>query len=50
MNLKNYLVMELTKIVLNLAINYGGRHEITQGVQEIAQKVMNGEIAPEEIT
>lgn len=39
-----------TKIILNLAINYGGRHEITQGVQEIAQKVKNGELAPEDIT
>ena len=39
-----------TKIVLNLAINYGGRHEITQGVQDIAQKVKNGELAPEDIT
>ncbi len=39
-----------TKVILNLAINYGGRHEITQGVQEIAQKVKNGELLPEEIT
>ncbi len=39
-----------TKIILNLAINYGGRHEITQGVQEIARKVKNGEILPEDIT
>lgn len=39
-----------TKVVLNLAINYGGRHEITQGVQEIARKVKNGELLPEEIT
>ena len=39
-----------TKVILNLAINYGGRHEITQGVQEIARKVKNGELLPEEIT
>ncbi len=39
-----------TKVVLNLAINYGGRHEITEGVKEIAQKVKNGEILPEDIT
>ncbi len=39
-----------TKVVLNLAINYGGRHEIVQGVQEIAQKVKAGELLPEDIT
>ena len=39
-----------TKVVLNLAINYGGRHEITEGVKEIAQKVKNGEILLEDIT
>ena len=39
-----------TKVVLNLAVNYGGRHEITQGVQAIAQKVANGELSPEDIT
>ena len=38
------------KVILNIAINYGGRHEITQGVQEIAEKVAKGEIKPEEIT
>ena len=39
-----------TKVILNLAVNYGGRHEITEGVKEIAQKVKNGEILPEDIT
>ena len=38
-----------TKVILNLAINYGGRHEIVQGVQEIAKKVQLGEISPEDI-
>lgn len=37
-------------VILNIAINYGGRHEITQGVQAIAEKVAKGEIKPEEIT
>jgi len=37
-------------VILNIAINYGGRHEITQGVQNIAKKVAAGEIKPEEIT
>ena len=39
-----------TKVILNLAINYGGRHEICEGVKEIAEKVKNGEINPEDIT
>lgn len=39
-----------TKVLLNLAINYGGRHEIVQGVQEIAEKVKKGELEPEDIT
>ena len=39
-----------TKVILNLAINYGGRHEIVQGVQEIARKVQLGEISPEDIS
>lgn len=38
-----------TKVILNLAINYGGRHEITQGVKAIARKVKNGEIAIDDI-
>ena len=38
------------KVVLNLAINYGGRHEITQGVKAIAQKVADGAISPDDIT
>ena len=37
-----------TKVVLNLAVNYGGRHEITQGVKAIAEKVAKGEISPDE--
>lgn len=37
------------KIVLNIAINYGGRHEICDGVKKIAEKVKNGEISPEDI-
>ena len=39
-----------TKVVLNLAINYGGRHEITDGVKKIAEKVKSGEIAVDDIT
>lgn len=38
-----------TKVILNLAINYGGRHEITDGVKQIAEKVKNGEISVDDI-
>ena len=39
-----------TKVILNLAINYGGRHEITDGVKKIAEKVKSGEINVDDIT
>lgn len=38
------------KVLLNIAVNYGGRHEITEGVKAIAQRVANGEISPDDIT
>lgn len=37
-------------VILNIAVNYGGRHEITEGVKEIARKVKSGEISPDDIT
>lgn len=39
-----------TGITVNLAINYGGRLEIVQAVQKLAERVKNGELSPEEIT
>ena len=33
-----------------VAINYGGRDEITRAVREIAARVANGELKPEEVT
>jgi undecaprenyl diphosphate synthase len=39
-----------TKLTVTLAMNYGGRDEITRATKKIAQKVLNGEIDPEEIT
>lgn len=39
-----------SNVILNIAINYGGRHEITQGIREIAEKIAAGEIKPDEIT
>ncbi|MFO0868174.1 MAG: isoprenyl transferase [Pirellulales bacterium] len=35
---------------LCLAINYGGRGELVDAVQQVARRVANGELAPEEIT
>ena len=39
-----------TGMVLNLAMNYGGRAEITRAMRLLAKRVQDGEIAPEEIT
>lgn len=37
-------------LILNVAINYGGRMEIVHAVKSIAEKVRNGELLPEQIT
>lgn len=37
-------------MILNIAINYGGRDEIVHAVRNLAQKVKKGELQPEEIT
>ena len=39
-----------TGMVLNIAMNYGGRAEITHAVRAVAHKIQQGEIAPEQIT
>ncbi len=39
-----------TGMVLNLAMNYGSRAEITRAAQHLAQKVKDGALQPEEIT
>lgn len=36
-------------LILNIAANYGGRWDITQSVQQIANKIKSGEIEPEQI-
>ena len=38
-----------TGMVLNIAMNYGGRAELTRAVQKIAEKTKDGELAPEDI-
>ena len=39
-----------TKLVLNVAVNYGGRWDVTQACQKLAQQVANGQITPDQIT
>ncbi len=39
-----------TGMVLNIAMNYGGRDEITRAARILAEKALKGEIKPEEIT
>lgn len=39
-----------TSLVFNVAINYGGRWDVTQACQRLAQKVANGEMQAKEIT
>ncbi len=39
-----------TKLTVTLAMNYGGRDELTRTMKKIAQKVVNGEMKPEDIT
>ncbi|MDO5044370.1 MAG: isoprenyl transferase [Coriobacteriia bacterium] len=39
-----------TKLTLHLAVNYGGRQEISHAVTRLARKVSLGELKPEEIT
>ncbi|MCS6829588.1 MAG: isoprenyl transferase [bacterium] len=38
-----------TRLILNLAINYGGRAEIVDAVRAIAQRVKQGDIQPQDI-
>lgn len=39
-----------TDIIVNMAINYGGRDELTHSVRSIAEKVKDGKLNPEDIT
>ena len=39
-----------SRLLLNLAVNYGGRAELVDSVQAIAARVAAGELRPEEIT
>lgn len=39
-----------SKITVNVALNYGGRAELTHAVKEIARKVKNGEMSVDDIS
>ena len=41
---------EMTKVNLNIAVNYGGQQEILHSVRQLATKAANGEKRPEDIT
>ncbi len=41
---------DMDKVILNLAINYGGQQEILHSVKNIARDVLSGKIKPDEIT
>ena len=52
LNLMDYtekLTEDKNRVTLNIAINYGGRHEIAAAVKAIAEKASKGEISPEDI-
>ncbi len=38
------------KVTVNIALNYGGRAEITHAVKDIAERVKNGELSIDDIT
>ena len=39
-----------TGLILNVAVNYGGRLEITQAARKVAEAVRDGQIRPEDIS
>ncbi len=41
---------EMTKVNLNIAVNYGGQQEILGAVKAIAEEVKNGSLSPDDIT
>ena len=50
MNMAEELTKNKTRITLNVAINYGGRHEIVSAVKEIAQNIADGKLSVDDIS
>ena len=44
------LTRDNTRLVLQVAANYGGRWDITQAARQLAKRVSSGEMTPEEVT
>ena len=44
------LTRDNTGLVMNIAANYGGKWDITQAVQQLAQQVQQGNLTPQDIT
>jgi undecaprenyl diphosphate synthase len=44
------LTQDNTRMVLQVAANYGGRWDITQAARQLAERVRSGELTPEQIT
>lgn len=50
MNFVEDATKDMTKVNLNIAVNYGGQQEILHSVRNIAKRVQNGELSPDDIT
>lgn len=50
MNFVEDATKDMTKVNLNIAVNYGGQQEILHSVKNIAKRVQNGELNPDDIT
>lgn len=44
------LTKDRTGIVMNIALNYGGREELTNAAKELCKKAVAGELDPEQLT
>lgn len=49
MDYTEQLTKDMNHVTLNIAINYGGRHEIASAVKELVKKATAGEIAPDSV-
>lgn len=49
MQLAEQLTVNNEKLILNLAVNYGGKWDLVQATRTLAQKVVTGELTPDEI-